>query len=160
MLVGVVRDFLNSYRSVDDLNDQNPGALGGSQGSCGCQYSRKPEVSAERTVSWMSEYYGRSRKRVGGVSREGREGYVRRGGALAICVVFRSCRGALSDLVHRICGLLVHPSRSCTEVKHVFKIQSEPTNHAHCEQCLRLSAAVDPATCGGSKPKVDHIDEI
>ena len=31
--------------------------MGGSQGSCGCQYSRKPEVSAERTVSWTSEYY-------------------------------------------------------------------------------------------------------
>lgn len=159
-LVGVVRDFLNSYRSVDDLKDQNPGALGGSQGSCGRQYSRKPEVSAERTVSWMSEYYGKSRKRVGGVSREGREGHVRQGGALATCVVFRSCGGVFSDLVHRICGLSVHPSRSCTEVKRMFKIQSEPMNNAHCEQCLRLSATVDPATRGRRKPKVDHIDEI
>lgn len=70
MLVGVVRDFLNSYRSVDDLKDQNPGPVGGSQGSYGRQYSRKPEVSAERTVSWMSEYYGRSRRRVSGMSRE------------------------------------------------------------------------------------------
>jgi hypothetical protein len=75
MQVGVVRDFLNSYRSVDDLKDQNPGAVGGSQGSCGCQYSRKPEVSAERTVSWMSEYYGSSRRRVGSVSREGEGTY-------------------------------------------------------------------------------------
>src|SRR5258708_6263485 len=62
MLVGVVRDFLNSYRSVEDLKDQNPGVVGGSHGSCGCQYSRKPEVSAERTVSWMSEYCRGSKK--------------------------------------------------------------------------------------------------
>ena len=160
MLVGVVRDFLNSYRSVDDLKDQNPSAVGGSQGSCGRQYSRKPEVSAERTVSWKSEYYGRSRKRFGGVSREGREEHVRRGGALALCGAFRSYGGAFSDLGHRICELSVHPSRSCTEVKYVFKIQSESTSHAHCEQGLRLSAPVDPATRPGSKSKINHIDEI
>lgn len=116
-------------------------------------------MSAERTVSWMSEYYGRSRRRVGRVYRE-RERNVRRGGALAICVAFRSCGGGFSALGHRRCGSSVNPSQSCTEVRYAFKIQLKRTSHAQCEQCLRLSAAVDPAACAGSKPKVNYIDEI
>lgn len=49
--VGCVLCFLNSYKSVEDLNDHIPGIVGGSNGSMGCQYSRKPETSAEMTVS-------------------------------------------------------------------------------------------------------------
>jgi len=77
-----------------------------------------------------------------------------------ICVAFRLCGGGFLDLGHRRCGPSVHPLQCCRKVRYLFKIQSEPTIHPHCEQRLRLSAAVDPAACTGSKPKINDIDEI
>lgn len=49
--------FLNSYKSVALLNSHMPLIpVGSSQGSVGCQYSRKPPSSAEMTVSYRSLY--------------------------------------------------------------------------------------------------------
>lgn len=45
------RTFLNSYRSVELLNSHMPFTFGSSNGSCGRQYSTKPDWSAETTVS-------------------------------------------------------------------------------------------------------------
>ena len=45
------RTFLNSYKSVELLYSHIPLDFGGSKGSLGCQYSRKPVWSAETTVS-------------------------------------------------------------------------------------------------------------
>lgn len=49
--------FLNSYKSVELLNDHMPGIFfGNSKGSVGCQNSTNPFSSAEITVSYRSLY--------------------------------------------------------------------------------------------------------
>ena len=151
MLVGVVRDFLYSYKSVDDLKDQNPGAVGGSQGSCGCQYSRKPEVSAERTVSWMSEYYGRSRKRVSGVSRQGKGGTrtARRctGDLCSFSIVWRGIFGPRPSYMWIVGASLMVLYRGQVHVQNIVKIHESRT----------LRAMPEPVHAGG--PSNMHGEE-